>query len=182
MSMHLHSGLCLKLLVDNMTYLLIHAIDNMPNSYVAKLHGIEICSTSADDYQQAILGHGLLGHCFGHHSLEHSHGSRTHADVSTCIDMSANSASMEVLSRKMLDFILSYSERSVHLTLPKLRVILTAIGALPLVRNRKNRSDLIAALQQSYHRFCPSSEWNQLFSSCTTKSTDDDCKVSPYFC
>ncbi len=58
------------------------------------------------------------------------------------------------LCRKILDYILTYSERSAHLTSSKLKVILSAVGANGTLKSRPDRSDLLEALQTFYDGHC----------------------------
>ncbi len=107
---------------------LVFTEDKTSLSYLASLHGITLSSTATVmEYQRVILSHVLLGQCFKRLSLERTLHVGIRNDVSTCLNIASGFQSVAELCKKLLDYVLSYSERGAHLTSSKLKIILAAV-------------------------------------------------------
>lgn len=119
--------------------------------YSARLHGLMMpVGSCVQELQRALLAHMLMGECFNRRTTELVHGDSQRIDVSTCINISTGFHSAESLSRAMLDYVLSYSERSAHLTLNKLNVLTLSLGLTTKLPRYPSRQDYLAALQDLY--------------------------------
>ncbi len=97
--------------------------------YSARLHGLSLSQEcTVVECQYALLAHMLTGQCYDRRSVQVTHTSRHMEDVSTCINVSSGFSSSDSLSRTLLEYVLSYSERTAHLTMSKLKIITASLG------------------------------------------------------